>query len=695
MNKLTYNGKIYDDVREGTDKLMDTGAYIGDSLPSVTLSVDTMSAVVRDYDTQERILVADDRPVFFGDSVGIARTRRDGLDKRQTYGAPVAYQHEGGFNGLFRLDSITRIGKYEYSIECISDIGLLLTDDYYGGIYTGETTGAVISDIVHGIFQYTVAPELSSVPLYGLLRKMKRRDSLQHVLFAVGGWLRKDTAGVVRIEAMERREPYEIPVDAFYMGGSVTGTKPATGIALTEHSFVPLPTDKSVTLYRGQSAAEQMITPAGKSVVGILVDFKNPCHNLSIQNAQILESGANYAVISGSPEAILIGLEYTHTERIITRTSRTGGAPNIVPSSKCELVNLMNGELVADRLMGYYGSAKTVSADIVVTNQKPGDAVRFVDPFGDKTEGYIADMELTMSHILKASANIIAGFIPTASGNYYTQVFVIEQDGEFIIPGGCKGKARIVVVGGGDGGTMGDDGKPGEGGSSGYGTGGDGGAAGEPGSGGKVFVSTIPALVGEKFAVKLGKKGLGQTLERSATAGTPTTFGPYTSEDGYTSESGFFAQISNKIYGIPGRHGLPGANGGGPRKDPQPIIWDGVEYRGGKKAPDYQRPGHNVVAKGGFGGGPAVGANGGDGKRGNYGVDADGHVGTINGGDGGEGADAAPGENAKTPGSGGNAGHGGGGGGGGAPGQWPSNGGRGGKAGPAGDGADGVVLVFI
>lgn len=696
MNKLTYNGKIYDDVREGTDKLMDAGAYIGDSLPSVTLSVDTMSAVVRDYDTQERILAADENPVFFGDTVGVARTRRDGLDKRQTYGAPVSYQHDGGFNGLFRLDSITRIGQHEYSIECLSDIGLLLTDDYYGGIYNGEKAGEVISDIVHGIFRYTIDPVLSDVPLYGLLRKMKRRDSLQHVLFAIGAWLRKDTVGLVRIEAMEQKEPYEIPVDTFYMGGSVTGTKPATGVALTEHSFVPLSTDKEVTLYRGESAAERMRTPKGREVVGILVDFKNPCHDLVAKNVEILESGSNYAILSRSPEAILTGREYTHTERIITRTVSTGGSPNIVPSNKCELVNLMNGELVADRLMAYYGSAKTVSADIVVTNQKPGDAVRFVDPFGDKTEGYISDMEITMSHILKASVNIIAGFIPTESGNYYTQAFVIDRDGEFTIPDSCKGKVRIVVIGGGDGGTMGEDGKDGErGSSSGYGMGGDGGAAGTPGNGGKVFVSTISARPGEKFKAKIGKKGLGQTLERSATAGTPTLFGPYSSENGYFSKSGYFAQINNVVYGLPGRSGLPGGNGSGPREDAPTILWDGVEYKPGNKATDFEAEEFRVTVYGGWGGGPAAGENGYDGKKGTYSVQSDGSLGSVQGGPGGNGASPIPGENGKTPGSGGGAGHGGGGGGGGAPGGFGGVGGKGGKASVSGDGADGVVLVFI
>lgn len=692
MDQVIYNGKTYED-----ETLNDLDCFIGGALAADELAVDTLTAVVRDYDTQWRVVTYRGLPVVTEGRLLVARMSDVPLDKGARYGADVLYRHNGGLVGKFKLEEIKRTGKYEYQLSCLSAIGLLLTSDHYGGIYTGQTAAEVLEDIVGGVVDYTLDEALAAVPVYGLLRKASRRDNLRDLLFAIGGQVRKDTAGELRIIPMAASEPYAITADEFYMGGSVTGGKPATGVNVTEHSFMALPGDAVVTLYDGASSAEELVTPAGKTVTGVLVDFQEPMHGLSIQNAEILESGANYAVISGSPAAVLTGRQYTHTTRIISRRQETGGAPNIVTSSACTLVNLLNSELVADRLMAYYGAAKTVEADIVVTGQKPGDAVTFVDPFGDETTGYIADMELTMSAILKAKCTLVSGYIPGGSGNFYSNVAVITADGEWTVPEGCKGKIRVVLIGGGDGGLMGaagTDGKAATG--SAFGAGGEGGAPGTPGSGGKVYIATVKAEAGQVFSCRIGAGGLGQTAAREATVGGATTFGGLTSADGYSAPEGHVGLINGEVYALPGEEGIPGGKGAG-ADEGDTITYNGRTYVPGASGADASLG--KYWAKGGKGGGAAAGADGGAGEDGTV-EDQDSST-FSQGGDGGKGAIPVKAKDGALPGQGGGAGHGGGGGGGGGPAkgsgssyQWQGQGGDGGAPGAAGNGAAGLILIY-
>lgn len=694
MNKLTYNGNEYDDVRKDGDKLMTATGFIGDSLPAVSLAVDTLTAKVRDYGLQERPVATGEKLLVSGSTVLVTRRSDQGLDASAVYGSDVLYHHEDDLVGKFKLESIKRTGTYEYQLSCLSAIGLLLTSKHYGGIYNGVPASEVLADIVGGVARYTLDETLAAVPVYGLLRKASRRDNLRDLLFAIGGQVRKDTAGELHIIPMEASEPYAITADEFYMGGSVTGGKPATGVNVTEHSFMALPGDAVVTLYDGASSAEELVTPAGRTVTGVLVDFSEPMHDLSIQNAEILESGANYAVISGSPAAVLTGRQYTHTTRIISRRQETGGAPNIVTSSACTLVNLLNSELVADRLMAYYGAAKTVEADIVVTGQKPGDAVTFTDPFGDETTGYIADMELTMSRILKAKCTLISGYIPGGSGNFYSNVMVVTKSGDVTIPEGCKGKIRVVLIGGGNGGGLGSPGEsPGwiaENGA--YGKAGAGGAPGIPGEGGKVFIATMKAEPGQVIPCVIGEGGKGATTSTEATEGGATTFGGLTSADGFKAPEGHVGLINGEVYATPGAEGIAGGSGVGNNSAGESIVYKGVTYVPGSPGEDDGK------ARGGLGGGPAAGRNGGDGSDGYIEDLSDGDQ--VCGGDGGRGATPVKADNGTVPGQGGGAGHGGGGGGGGGKatgGDYDPMGGSngdGGAGGEGGDGAPGCLLIY-
>lgn len=692
MNKIIYGVRQYDDGKN--DNLMSASLYVSDSLTSESLGVDTLTFTVRDYSAQTRLLAAEGMLVAAGGYLLTAVGNKQGIFSYD-YGTPIYYYRDDTLIGKFYLEKIIRVGRYEFQFECVSAVGLLLNENHYGGMYDGVPLSTVLADITDGIVKYTVAAEAANTMIFGWLPIAARRDNLRDLLFAVGAILEKDTAGEISIAFPSTPDAEQIPDERIYMGGSVDAETAATGVDVTEHSFLALASDIVETLYDGEVAADNIITPQGQSVFGAIVTFSNPYHNLQAENGTILESGVNYAVLGQSPSCTLTGHAYTHTTRIVSRRSGSRQTPNIVMTDSVYLVNALNSELVADRLMNYYSNAKLISADLVMDDERPGDYIQFNDPFRDPTNGYIREMDIAVSGILKAACTIAANYTPTPGGNYYEHVLIVTASQTVTIPAECKGKIRAVLIGGGHGGYLGNPGEVGDDSWDNINPATAGGEPGEPGEGGRVFVITMPASAGQQFTATIGTGGAGQTLDALAEEGNPTTFGGYSSADGMPSEDGYIDTLNGTVYAVPGGQGIAGGHGQDNQDSGTTVIWNGVTYVPGKRGEDDET--HGYDAYGGWGGGPAAGANGGDGGDGHF-------SGTnyfANGGDGGDGATPIKAPNGTIPGQGGYGGHGGGGGGmgGGTRGQssnesMPGPSGTPGDGGEGGDGAPGTLLIY-
>lgn len=692
MNKIIYGVRQYDDGEN--DNLMSASLYVSDSLTSESLGVDTLTFTVRDYSAQTRLLAAEGMLVAAGGYLLTAVGNKQGIFSYD-YGTPIYYYRDDTLIGKFYLEKIIRVGRYEFQFECVSAVGLLLNENHYGGMYDGVPLSTVLADITAGIVKYTAAAEVANTMIFGWLPIAARRDNLRDLLFAAGAILEKDTAGEISIVFPGTPDAEQIPDERIYMGGSVDAETAATGVDVTEHSFLALSSDTVETLYDGEVAADNIITPQGQSVFGAIVTFSNPYHNLQAENGTILESGVNYAVLGQSPSCTLTGHAYTHTTRIVSRRSGSRQTPNIVTTGSVYLVNALNSELVADRLMNYYSNAKLVSADLVMDDERPGDYIQFNDPFRDPTNGYIREMDIAVSGILKAACTIAANYTPTPGGNYYEHVLIITASQTVTIPAECKGKIRAVLIGGGHGGYLGSPGETGTGGFHEVNPATAGGAPGEPGEGGNVFVITMAAAAGQQFTAVIGTGGAGATQAAEAQAGGATRFGSYTSADGFPGEDGYIDVLNGTAYGMSGEAGIAGGHGQSRDGEGTDVVWNGVTYVPGATGADVSY--HGSDAKGGYGGGPAAGADGGAGH--------DGRVSGTNyfadGGQGGTGATPAKAANGRARGQGGGAGHGGGGGGEGGTADGPSNmeeangaSGEPGAGGAGGDGADGVLLLY-
>lgn len=714
VNELIYKTTTITSMRNASCSL-------NESISLSSLPVDTLTATVVDVDDTLA-------PIF----------------ATQAYGDVVKYRHSNNLVGKFYLENIERIGKKDWKFNCISDMGLLVGSDHYGGLYTGQTAETVIADIIGGIIPYTLDEALKAVEIHGWLKKASRRDNLRDILFAIGGTIKRDTDGdCVITPYVANPEATPVSSHGFYKeGGSLKNDVTATRIVLTEHAFAARDTDEEVTLFDGAVNGTAIETPKGEQANGVIVVFDQPIHDLVVSGSEILESDVNYAVISTSGYALLTGKAYTHTQRDVPRDVITGATPKIVKSSACTLVNIRNSMNVLDRLEAFYGHIKRVDFDMVLQNQKPGDYISFTDPYGTPSTGYIETLDVTMSKEKKASASIVCGFIPPVDIPVYLHHEFILENTLWTVPEGVE-EVRMVLIGGGPGGSSGCAGSPGasnsqtrSGSHSGLfpgkwfirdaAEGGEGGAGGPPSpNGGRVFSTTIPVEPGQQFQINIGNGGSGgvgnntSTSPRAGSEGGATTFGEYSSANGDPVPNGYLEEVTGQTYAAPGTTtGRAGGNGVG--VDPNNTASENSFTRllipagvGGYSPGQYQEnevwnssfQGDIDSTEGllrnywfyGYGGGAAMGSNGGNASN-------------RTGGRGGTATTkpAAP----TTRGNGGNGGHGGGGGGGGGAASservtsgdsLPTGGttsipasppGSGGYGGPGGDGARGICFLY-
>ena len=616
----------------------------------------------------------------------------------------IRYYVNDALMGKFYSMPAERENTLVYDVMAVSAIGLLVRRIHKGGLYNGQTIAQVLAEIINGAFPFSCSADVASTEVYGWLPYTKdARENLHQLLFAYGVMVYKDENGDAYFDYADTQLKTTIDDDNIYQNGSVTSIEPATKVRVAEHSFYQLSTDQQYTLFdnTGETIANNL-----------LVLFDNaPIHDLATTGTlQIIESGVNYAVVSGT--GTLTGKAYTHTKQVYEEGTNDG---NVLEFTQQTLVNQLNSVNVVRRLLNYYGVTVELSTDIQVTTEKPGQLVQLTNPYKEQTNAYIREMTITGLATAKARCAMLADFTPTKGGNNYQNRRLFTADGSFTVPAGVT-QIRIILGQGGAGGAGGNNGTAGQNGSAGEGVApGQGGAAGNGGSPGKLYVANISVTPGQSYAVTIGAGGVGGALGTAGTAGGETTFGSYSSASGTIPESGYYDVFEGLYYCISGENGVPGADGGAYSGSGHVAgsVTDGAQtWAGGQPgetsiATGYS--GHKAYGVGGGGSGAAYGSAGANGSNGSTEMSAGYNSANAYGGNGAAGANAAPKNYAPTPGSGGIGGNGGGGGGAGGPaeGAWrgegastawgrnvPGTGGSGGSGTAGGNGGSGFAMVL-
>lgn len=592
------------------------------------------------------------------------------------YGTPINLYDGNNLIGKFFVHDVARVGKTHYKINAMSAIGFLENTQHMGGVYINKTVSQLIDEIVNDAFVYQINAAVADQRVAGWLPIDTARNNLHKLLFAMGIAVTKDDDGDVVFTFLSGEYPYSVPDERIYIGGKVDYNALATAVAVTEHSF-----------YQGQSTpSEQIFSNAGGVAANnLFVPFSVPYWDVQSSGLTIHDVGDNYAIVSGV--GTLTGKPYIHETKVYQEPipGATGIVPNVVTSDSDTLVNSLNALNVLDRLVAYYGSRKTVSADIILDSEKAGDSIVFTDAFGDPASGIIAQMDTLISTFAKAQCKIITDYTPTGQGNYYTNRVLIDASGTWTVPAGVTA-IRIALVGGGTGGAGGYDGDQGAGGvyDPDYGEYGDqtwaryeyesytaevsgyrnqplkkGGSGGTPGSPGEIYVIDAIVTPGEVITVVIGAGGAGGESNGGAgQAGTATTvsstsLGSLSSDLGVVTDNGFMDVFSGKAFAIIGKTGYAGGNGGqtdivslrgnsGVAGLPGANVGGDQGGAGGAGASKQLNSEAWAYASGGGGGGAAYGHNGEDGGAGVLTETGAGVVTGVKTGDGGKGADADP-----------------------------------------------------
>lgn len=654
------------------------------------LTIDTLTAVVDNtYEEGDVEIIAglDFDCIISSDGYTMISDREYGDLRTLPYGTPVYYYDDTELKVKAYTKNVDRIGPVTYRLNCISAVGLLENQRHFGGLYTGQTFGTVLAEIIDDIVPYTVDADVASIQIFNWLPVATRRSNLHELLFSSGVMVGRNNAGDMHFQYLTNDTSSVVPPGRIYINGSIDYSSPASMAQITEHSYIALAGDEVVTEYDNTDGSE--------TANNTLLIFQNaPLHDLTTTGTlTISDSDVNWAIISGT--GTLTGKKYTHSTRVLSKISPTADdqIENVAAVEGCTLINVLNSQNVAQRVLDYYSSKKTVSAAIAVQNEAPGMLIQATDAFLEPVVGYISSINALVSATTKGECKIITDYVPANGGNNFTQAYLYTGSGTVDLSALVAEKdndlVQVVLIGGGHGGYSGEDGTAGTDGSQGsrpqYGTPGVGGAGGQPGEGGKIYTVTfsVSALAVTVMSYTCGTGGL------SDLDGSATTFGGWSSDNGDVSPYGVANIFSGAVYGMTGESvGQPGGRGSG-YNDPGPNIeYNGQTWTAG--AHGSSSTSGEYSATGGWGGGAAVGSNGGDGED-----SVDGSY-----GDGGDGANGAAGANGTGYGQGGCGGHGGGGAGVGgvrqSAGPWYFAGPNGapGQGGAGGQGGPGLMMIY-
>ena len=357
---------------------------------------------------------------------------------------PMRYYYRDRQRFLAYVQSVDRVGPRAYRIYGTSAIGLLMERAHVGGLYTGQTAEAVIREIV-GTIPFSIKNSLRGIKLYGWLPYAKppeksARDNLAQALFAIGAALKTDLDGVLRIQHLWDGISGSVEWGGIYEDGASARRDGAiSSVSVTEHSYT--------------TGGEDTKLFEGDAIAGDIITFSEPMYNLSSTGFSILERGVNYAKLSAGT-GTLTGKKYIHNTRQITRTVTAGAPENVKTIDDATLVSFFNSNSVANSMAEYYKHTETVSCDVVLDEQSPGDVLDMYHPY-DKTNGpaCVESLDISASGILKASMKALAGYRPpqTVDIEYFDHRQMFTSNTTFTVPKGVH-TIRAALIGGGQGG---------------------------------------------------------------------------------------------------------------------------------------------------------------------------------------------------------------------------------------------------
>lgn len=301
-------------------------------------------------------------------------------------------------------------------------LGLMDKTRFYdGGIYSSVPAGTVIAEILlsAGIDKYTVAPEISSIPLTGHLPISTHREALQQAVFACGAVADCGRSGSIHIHMPDRYADSTIGTDRKFIGTSIEVDEYVSGISIAYNTY---------TL---QAEAEEIYNdtlPAGSSTI----EFSEPYIGVTVSTGEIITARTNYVVVRlpTAGKCVITGKKYESKE--ITYTAQVpilaaGEEENILSFSGCTLFNAARVKEVAEGLLDYYQLRQIVTMRYLLDTEKTGDWVNIKDTRGKMVTTGITSQSIDLTGGFIAHA-VCRGYSKVVTENAYTgEIFTGER----------------------------------------------------------------------------------------------------------------------------------------------------------------------------------------------------------------------------------------------------------------------------
>ena len=258
---------------------------------------------------------------------------------------PMEVRNDGDLVGVFYIDRSSRRGARLYDIECKDAIGVLGDSQFPGGVYSGKSAKAILTEILGGIFG-TEYSGVADTTLTGIIAPCTRKEALQQLLFAWGVCAATDGTEKIRIFA-PASTPTTVDANRVYSGVEVKTAPIVTEVRVVAHTYT--------------ESANGSITVGSKK-------YADETRTYSIKNP---------------------GVTATDKENVVEVTGATLVSPSI-------------GQAVTQRVYNYYARRNTHTAKIVWAEEKLGDCVKLPNPWGETNTGNVIRMEIALSNTIAA-----------------------------------------------------------------------------------------------------------------------------------------------------------------------------------------------------------------------------------------------------------------------------------------------------
>ena len=275
---------------------------------------------------------------------------RDHVDYIFQLKQPMEVRNDGYLIGVYYINEHSRTAERLYSLSCQDAFGVRDGATFDGGVYSGKSAKALLSEIVGGDFTVSYTSGVADALLTGVLLPATKRASIQQVLFAWGVCAATDGVDGIRVFTLNDMSTV-IDTDHTYTGASITTSAIVTQVKVTAHTYTQ---DSSGSVEIGG------------------VKYKDTPTVYEVSNPDVTANDKK----------------------------------NVVEVTGATLVSTTIGQAVAQRVYDYYAMRNTAKAKIVWAGELLGNCVTVPNAWDETSTGNISKMDIALSNTVAANCEI-------------------------------------------------------------------------------------------------------------------------------------------------------------------------------------------------------------------------------------------------------------------------------------------------